>query len=66
MMILIIVGDYRCTVQVDTGLMGTASICCSTNLCNSAVSMQTQTMISIILASLSVHLIDVIFLKFLS
>jgi len=37
-------GDNRCMIQLDTGFMGTASVCCSGNLCNSAIQMKTTTM----------------------
>ncbi|CAF0983592.1 unnamed protein product [Adineta ricciae] len=41
-------GDTRCMVQLDTGVMGTASVCCSGNLCNSAVEMKTTAMASML------------------
>ncbi|UJR15258.1 hypothetical protein I4U23_002213 [Adineta vaga] len=37
-------GDNRCMLQVDTSIMGTASVCCSNNLCNSAIQIKTTTM----------------------
>ncbi len=43
-------GDHRCMVQLDTGVLGTASVCCSGDLCNSAIEMKTT--IWVILGSL--------------
>jgi hypothetical protein len=37
-------------VQLDTGVLGTASVCCSGDLCNSAIEMKTT--IWVILGSL--------------
>jgi hypothetical protein len=37
-------GDNRCVIQIDAGIMGTASVCCTGNLCNSAIPMKTTTM----------------------
>jgi hypothetical protein len=42
-------------IQVDTGIMGAASVCCSSNLCNSAIPMKITTM-NVIFASLTVFI----------
>ncbi|CAF1051128.1 unnamed protein product [Rotaria sordida] len=44
-------GDHRCKIQLDTGIFDTASVCCSSDLCNSSIQMKITT-IFIILSSL--------------
>ncbi|CAF2704958.1 unnamed protein product [Rotaria sp. Silwood2] len=36
-------GDDRCNIQIDTGSLGTANVCCSNDVCNSAIQMKTTT-----------------------
>jgi len=43
--------DNRCRIQLDTGIFGTGSVCCSTDLCNSSIQMKTTT-IGVIFVSL--------------
>ncbi|CAM4928341.1 unnamed protein product [Rotaria socialis] len=44
-------GDYRCRIQASIGLINTANVCCSSNLCNSSIRIKLTT-IAIVFTSL--------------
>ncbi|CAF3972225.1 unnamed protein product [Rotaria magnacalcarata] len=44
-------GDHRCRIQASIGLINTANVCCSNNLCNSSIQIKLTT-IAIVFTSL--------------